>query len=134
MTSQHDGELLFVKDPGTSWMKAEVLGLAGGVKVDDMAFITAKHSYLLVVDAADNVVYKIGVAAWDVGSAFSAMSGVDASDTSPAIGGHVGMLDTLTGTSAPITSYTKVFSPGFWWIGFTMNRSGSEVQIFQMRS
>jgi hypothetical protein len=28
----------------------------------------------------------------------------------------------------------KLFSPGFWWIGFKMNRSGSEVQILQMYS
>ncbi len=27
-----------------------------------------------------------------------------------------------------------MFSPGIWWIGLTMNRSGSEVQIFAMYS
>ncbi len=27
-----------------------------------------------------------------------------------------------------------VFSPGIWWIGSTMNRSGSEVQILAMYS
>ncbi len=29
---------------------------------------------------------------------------------------------------------TWVFSPGIWWIGFRMNRSGSDVQILQMYS
>jgi hypothetical protein len=29
---------------------------------------------------------------------------------------------------------SEVFSPGIWWIGFKMNRSGSEVQILQMYS
>ena len=28
----------------------------------------------------------------------------------------------------------KVFSPDIWWIGFKMNRSGSEIQILQMYS
>lgn len=27
-----------------------------------------------------------------------------------------------------------VFSPGIWWIGFRMNRSGPDVQILQMYS
>lgn len=104
MTSQDDGELLFVKDPGTSAMQAQVLHLAGGVKVDDTTFVTAKHGYILVADTSANVVYKIQSAAWDVGSAFSAMSGVHASGTRPAVAGYVGMLDLATGTLAPITS------------------------------
>ena len=29
---------------------------------------------------------------------------------------------------------SEVFSPGIWWIGFKMHRSGSEVQILQMYS
>jgi hypothetical protein len=28
----------------------------------------------------------------------------------------------------------RLFSPGIWWIGLTMNRSGSEVQILQTYS
>ena len=32
------------------------------------------------------------------------------------------------------TAVIPLFSPGIWWIGFKMNRSGSEVQILQMYS
>lgn len=33
-----------------------------------------------------------------------------------------------------IGKINKVFSPGIWWIGFRMNRSGSDVQVLQMYS
>jgi hypothetical protein len=32
------------------------------------------------------------------------------------------------------SAWPYVFSPGIWWIGLRMNRSGSEVQILQMYS
>ena len=34
--------------------------------------------------------------------------------------------------AAPVRRH--VFSPGIWWIGSTMNRSGSDVQILAMYS
>jgi len=33
-----------------------------------------------------------------------------------------------------LVAVIQVFSPGIWWIGFRMNRSGSDVQILQMYS
>jgi hypothetical protein len=84
-----------------------VLHLAGGVKVDDTAFVSAKHGYLLVADTPTGVVYKISAANWNTSAVFSAMSGVDADGTTPAIDGYVGMLDTATGALAPITSNMK---------------------------
>ncbi len=43
-------------------------------------------------------------------------------------------------TAGQVSDYTgaaallDVFSPGIWWIGSTMNRSGSDVQILVMYS
>ncbi len=36
--------------------------------------------------------------------------------------------------SGNLDDWPQVFSPGIWWIGSRMNRSGSDVQILQMYS
>jgi hypothetical protein len=104
MTSQDDAELLFVANFSTK-AGARVLHLQGGVKVDDTTFVDASKGILLVADTPANVVYKIeSDKAWDVGQAYSAMSGVDADEKAktPAIAGYVGRLDRKTGALVPI--------------------------------
>ena len=102
MTSQDDGEILFVKSG-----KARVLHLAGGVKVDDTTFVDAGKGFLLVADTPANIVYKIEADNWDAGAAYSAMSGVDAVDKAPAIAGYVGKLDMKTGALVPVVDAMK---------------------------
>ena len=38
------------------------------------------------------------------------------------------------GISIALQQLFQVFSPGIWWIGLRMNRSGSDVQVLQMYS
>ncbi|UVK42343.1 hypothetical protein BPNPMPFG_004014 [Mesorhizobium sp. AR07] len=104
MTSQDDSELLFVHKTSTSGGEGKVLHLMGGVKVDDTTFVGAKHGFLLVADTPANIVYKIEAANWGVGTAYSAMSGVDATKVAPAIPGYVGLLDVNSGALLPVTT------------------------------
>ncbi len=104
MTSQDDGELLFVQKTSTTGGEGHVLHLLGGVKVDDTTFASAKHGFLLVADTAANAVYKIESANWGVGAAYSAMSGVDATKTEAAVPGYVGLLDLKSGALLPVVA------------------------------
>jgi hypothetical protein len=104
MTSQDDSEVLFVHKTSASGGEGKVLHLMGGVKVDDTTFVSAKHGFLLVADTPSNIVYKIEAANWGVGTAYSAMSGVDATKTDPAIPGYVGLLDVNSGALLPVTT------------------------------
>lgn len=104
MTSQDDAVLLFIHKTSPSGGDGRVLHLAGGVKVDDTAFVSGKHGYLLVADTPANVVYKIEAENWGVGAAYSAMSGIDATKTDAAIPGYVGLLDPATGALVPVTT------------------------------
>ncbi|MDP8995493.1 MAG: hypothetical protein M3O03_00605 [Pseudomonadota bacterium] len=104
MTSQDDAELLFVSNFSTK-AKARVLHLKGGVKVDDTTFVNGAKGFLLVSDTPANVVYKIeSDKPWEIGQAYSAMSGVDADEKAktPAIAGYVGNLDLKSGALTPI--------------------------------
>lgn len=104
MTSQDDAELLLVSNFSTK-AKARVLHLKGGVKVDDTTFVNVSKGYLLVSDTPAEVVYKIeSDKPWEIGQAFSAMSGVDADEKAktPSIAGYVGRLDMKSGALIPI--------------------------------
>jgi hypothetical protein len=102
MTSQDDSELLFIHKTAQTGGEGRVLHLLGGIKVDDTTFVAAKHGFLLVADTPANKVYKIEAAGWGTGAAYSAMSGVDATKTDPAIVGYVGRLDLDTGALLPV--------------------------------
>ena len=102
MTDQDGGQLLFIHKTAAIGGEGRVLHLLGGIKVDDTTFADAKRGYLLVADTPANVVYKIEADAWGVGTAYSAMSGVKADKTAPAIAGYVGLLDMTSGALAPI--------------------------------
>ena len=97
MTSQDDGELIFIHKPSATAATGGVLHLLDNAKVDDTTFVTADKGFLLAADTAADVVYKVTAAKWTVGVAFSAMSGVDATKTAKAIPGFVGALDQKTG-------------------------------------
>ena len=102
MTSQDDSELLFIHKTSLTGGQGRVLHLLGGVKVDDTAFASAKHGFLLVADTPTNKVYKIEAAAWGVGAAYSSMSSVEATKTAPAIPSYVGRLDLDSGALVPV--------------------------------
>ncbi|MEO9168094.1 MAG: hypothetical protein ABI230_06805 [Aestuariivirga sp.] len=104
MTSQDDAELLLVSNFSTK-AKARVLHLKGGVKVDDTAFVNEGKGFLLVADTPAEVVYKIeSDKLWEIGQAYSAMSGVDSDEKAKtaAIAGYVGHLDLKSGALIPI--------------------------------
>jgi hypothetical protein len=44
------------------------------------------------------------------------------------------LLPHVTHRQLLVELWAYVFSPGIWWIGLTMNRSGSDVQILAMYS
>ncbi len=104
MTSQDDGEILLIRETSVAGGTGGVLHLLGGVKIDDTTFTTAQQGFLLVADTAANMVYKIEAANWGRGKAFSAMSGVEATKTDPAIAGYVGLMDMSSGALVPIVA------------------------------
>ncbi len=104
MTSQDDGEILFIHKASATGGTGSVLHLLGGIKVDDTAFASATKGFLLVADTAANVVYKIESAQWGVGTAYSAMSSVEATKTDPTIPGYVGLLDMRSGALLPVVA------------------------------
>ena len=104
LTSQDDGERLFGSNFSTK-AKARVLHLKGGVKVDDTAFVNGGKGFLLVADTPTELVYKIeSDKPWEIGQAYSAMSGVDADEKAktPAIAGYDGQLDLKSGALTAI--------------------------------
>jgi hypothetical protein len=104
MTSQDDGELIYIHKTSASAAQGGVLHLLHDVKVDDTVFIGAERGFLLVADTAADVVWKITASKWTVGAAFSAMSGVDATKTAKAMPGYVGALNQKTGELKPVVA------------------------------
>ena len=104
MTSQDDGELIYIHKISASAAQGGVLHLLHEVKVDDTAFIGAEKGFLLVADTAADMVWKITAPKWTVGAAFSAMSGVDATKTTKAMPGYVGALNQKTGELKPVVA------------------------------
>jgi hypothetical protein len=101
MTDQGDAQLVLLRLSKTAEPRVQVLPLLGGVQVDDTAFVTADHGYLLIADTKADVVYKLSAAAWGVKAAFSALTGVPAAGATPAIPSYVGELDTKSGAILP---------------------------------
>ncbi len=98
MDSQGDGELVRIAQASG---QVYVTHLLGGVQVDDTAYATARHGFLLVSDKPGNVIYRINAATWAPGTAYSAMSGVSGTQS---IAGYVGQLDFGSGALVPIVS------------------------------
>ena len=102
LDSQADGELVVVRNPGSSNQKVfRVLLTVGGksTTVDDTVFLTASAGVMLVADRDGETVYAITAPFLEPGSAYSA------SDS----GGFVGALDFSTGILTPVV--TGMVSP-----------------------
>ncbi|MGC8469568.1 MAG: hypothetical protein ACP5NI_06640 [Acetobacteraceae bacterium] len=98
LDSQGDGELVRIQQSNG---QVYVTHLLGGVQVDDTAFATSSHGFLLVSDKPGNVIYRINSPVWAPGTAYSAMSGVSGTQS---IAGYVGQLDFASGELVPIVS------------------------------
>lgn len=111
MTSQGDGELIIVKQPGLNCQTNFVVPLtsaAGGstvgdTQLDDTVFTTQSAGELLVADKGLNTVYKI-TAPYFAASAYSAVS-VFATPSAPnPIESFVGQTNLTTGFVTPIVN------------------------------
>jgi len=107
MTSQDDSELIYIQAASAKAPKGKVLHLLNDVKVDDTTFVTASQGFLLVADTAADIVWKVTAPQWSVGTAFSAMSGVDASKTAKEQAGYLGALNEKNGELKPIIANMK---------------------------
>jgi hypothetical protein len=103
LTSQADGDLIFVSHPGTQDQSGQLLHLTDGsanqITVDDTIFPTNPSGTILVADTSANTVYAVTSAVFQVGGAYGA------SDSS----GAVGKIDLSTGFFTPIV--TGMVSP-----------------------
>ena len=97
ITSQADGLLVFVTNPGTPSQKVGSLLLPSGVAVDDTAFAGTSDKTLLVADKTTNIVYAItGPFGFDTG--YSAAADLLGSN------GFIGALNEGTGGLTPIVT------------------------------
>jgi hypothetical protein len=108
LDDQGDGQLILWRAPGNE-PQLQYLPLLGSVQVDDTVFATSRRGYLLVSDTKANKVYKISADVWQRGAAFSASTGVAATNTTPAVPAYVGQLDLRSGALLPLV--TKLMSP-----------------------
>jgi hypothetical protein len=109
MTDQGDAQLVLLRLSKLKEPPIQVLPLLGGVQVDDTAFVTARHGFLLISDTAGNVTYKLTSSIWRSGDAYSASTGVPAAGKTPAIPGYVGLLDRYSGALYP--AVTNLVAP-----------------------
>ncbi|MDR3096054.1 MAG: hypothetical protein LBV73_03155, partial [Paraburkholderia sp.] len=91
LDDQGDGQLVLLRAPGAE-PHVQYLPLLGNVQVDDTVFATAQRGYLLVSDTSANTVYKISAKVWQRDAAFSASTGVPATNGTPAVPAYVGQL------------------------------------------
>ena len=103
LDSQGDGLLVQLNLSGKDEPRLQVLHLIGSVQIDDTEYPASRHGFLLVADTAANVVYRIDAPSWDKKAAFSASTGVAATNTTPAVPGYVGQLQ-RTGALLPIVT------------------------------
>ena len=103
LTSQADGDLIFVSHPGTPDQSGQLLHLTDGsanqITVDDTIFPTSPSGTILVTDTSANTVYAVTSTVFQVGGAYAA------SDSN----GAVGKIDLSTGFFTPIV--TGMVSP-----------------------
>jgi hypothetical protein len=111
MTSQGDGELIIVKQPGLNCQTNFVVPLtsaAGGstvgdTQVDDTVFTTQSSGELLVADKELNTVYKI-TAPYFAASAYSAVSVFATPSAANPAESFVGQTNLTTGFVTPIVN------------------------------
>ena len=111
MTSQGDGELIIVKQPGLNCQTNFVVPLtsaAGGstvgdTQVDDTVFTTQSSGELLVADKGLNTVYKI-TAPYFAASAYSAVSVFATPSAANPAESFVGQTNLTTGFVTPIVN------------------------------
>jgi len=111
MTSQGDGELIIVKQPGLNCQTSFVVPLtsaAGGstvgdTQLDDTVFATQSAGELLVADKGLNTVYKI-TAPYFAASAYSAVSVFETPSAPDPIESFVGQTNLTTGFVTPIVN------------------------------
>jgi hypothetical protein len=98
LTSQADGDLIFVSHPGTKGQSGQLLHLTDGsstqITVDDTVFPTNPTGTILVADTSADVVYAVTSAVFQVDGAYAA------SDSN----GAVGKIDLSTGLFTPIVT------------------------------
>jgi hypothetical protein len=103
LTSQADGDLIFVSHPGTADQSGQLLHLTDGsstqITVDDTIFPSNPSGTILVTDTSANAVYAVTSTVFQVGGAYAA------SDSN----GAVGKIDLSTGLFTPIV--TGMVSP-----------------------
>ena len=117
MTSQGDGELIIVQNPGLKCQNALVVPLtseAGGstigdTQLDDTVFTIRSSGELLVADKGLNAVYSI-TAPYFGPAAYSAVSVFASPSDSTPIESFVGQTDLTTGFVSPIV--TGMSNPG----------------------
>jgi len=109
LDDQGDGQLVLLRASGSNEPPVQVIPLQGGMQVDDTAFVTASRGYLLIADRDSNTIYKLSSNAWQIGTAFSASTGVPASGSTPAVPAYVGQIDLHGGVVLP--AVTNLTSP-----------------------
>ena len=109
LDDQGDGQLVLLRASGSKEPPVQVIPLQGGMQVDDTAFVTSNRGYLLIADRDSNTIYKLSSGVWQVGTAFSASTGVPAAGTAPAVPAYVGQIDFHSGVVLP--AVTNLTSP-----------------------
>jgi hypothetical protein len=111
MTSQGDGELIIVKNPGLSCQNAFVVPLTstqggptiGNTQLDDTVFTNRSAGELLVADKGLNAIYTITVP-YFASSAYSAVSVFASPTAANATESFVGQTNLTTGVVTPIVN------------------------------
>ncbi|GGF05540.1 hypothetical protein GCM10011611_08820 [Aliidongia dinghuensis] len=109
LDDQGDGQLVLLRASNSNEPPIQVIPLQGGMQIDDTAFVTANRGYLLIADRNSNTIYKLSSNVWQVGTAFSASTGVAASGSTPAVPAYVGQIDLHSGVVLP--AVTNLTSP-----------------------
>ncbi len=121
MTSQADGELIFVRQPGTKNQTVLQLPFSspdGGVpQVDDTLFTPPSDGYILFADKDSNTIYALHRIVFAPGSAYSS---AQTTNSSGATQGFLGQLDLGTGMLTPVV--TGIGNPG----GMAFVRTGED--------
>ena len=73
---QGDGQLVLLRASGSNESPVQAIPLQGGMQVDDTVFVTSDRGYLLIAERDSNTIYKLSIGVWQVGTAFSASTGV----------------------------------------------------------
>ena len=116
LDDQGDGQLVLLRASNSNEPPIQVIPLQGGMQIDDTAFVTSNRGYLLIADRDSNTIYKLSSGVWQVGTAFSASTGVAATSTTSAVPAYVGQIDFHSGVILP--AVTNLTSPhGLAFVG-----------------